>query len=481
MKAWFAVRYKAALAAAASLTGKRFGLLVASSLVATSAIVVAAASNAPESSPAAMLLAARLGQPAAVVAAAPPEEEAAPEPAPEPTPQTSAPAPEPVEVPEPLPEPLPEPVEESPVPEEVPAEEPAPEEEAEGPAEEPAPALPEAGRVKHVFVVSLASPGYDAAFGTAPTMPYLGTTLRKQGQLLTHYSLLAEAALPNELAEVSGQPPNSTTEKDCPTYKEFSPNAKITLGVVAGSACVYPVDALTLPDKLATGQFTWRAYLEGMEGETGPEPCVHPGPEEAEKTEPGDYSVRLNPFPFFHSLLDLGECTTNDVPLTELKKDLKNATKTPNFSYISPTPCNAGVVGQCVAGTPEGAAAANAWLEEIVPEILKSPAYKADGAVVINFGSVSPPPLPVEGVPAPAPNPQPLKTGALVISKFLPKNSTDAANYTPYSVLLSTEELFGLAPLAKAGDKSVKSFASELLGPKKADTESKTSTENGGD
>lgn len=39
MRAWIAARFQAALAAAASLTGKRFGLLVASSLVATSAIV----------------------------------------------------------------------------------------------------------------------------------------------------------------------------------------------------------------------------------------------------------------------------------------------------------------------------------------------------------------------------------------------------------------------------------------------------------
>jgi hypothetical protein len=481
MKAWFAVRYKAAIAAAASLTGKRFGLLVASSLVATSAIVVAAATSGPESSPAAVLLAARLGQPVAAVEAAAPEEEAAPEEAPEPTPQVTESTPEPIETPEALPEALPETIEEPTVEPEV-TPEPAPEKEE--PEEETAPpALPEAGRVKHVFVISLASPGYDAAFGTAPTMPYLGTTLRKQGQLLTHYSVLSEAALPNELAEVSGQPPNSTTEKDCPTYKEFPPTAKSTLGVIAGSACVYPVETLTLPDQLATGQFTWKAYLEGMEGETGPENCVHPGSEEAEEAVPGGYSVRLNPFPYFHSLLDLGACATSDVPLTELKKDLKKPTNTANFSYISPTPCNAGVIGSCVAGSPEGAAAADAWLEEVVPQILKSPAYKADGALIINFGSVSPPPPAVEGAPAPAPNPQPLKTGALVMSKFLPKNSTDAANYNPYSVLLSTEELFGLEPpLAKAGDKVVKTFAAELLGPQKASAaEKKAATENGGD
>ena len=56
MRGWFATRFRAAIAAAASLTGKRFGLLVASSVVATSAIVAAAATNQPEASPLASLL-----------------------------------------------------------------------------------------------------------------------------------------------------------------------------------------------------------------------------------------------------------------------------------------------------------------------------------------------------------------------------------------------------------------------------------------
>ena len=56
MSGWIMVRLRAALAAAATLTGKRFGLLVASSVVATSAIVAAAATNQPEASPLASVL-----------------------------------------------------------------------------------------------------------------------------------------------------------------------------------------------------------------------------------------------------------------------------------------------------------------------------------------------------------------------------------------------------------------------------------------
>ena len=79
-------------------------------------------------------------------------------------------------------------------------------------------------------------------------MPYLATTLRPQGELLTNYSLLDEAALPNSIAAVSGQPPTAQTKATAPSYDE----------------CVYPVETLTLADQLGLAQFTWRAYMEGM-------------------------------------------------------------------------------------------------------------------------------------------------------------------------------------------------------------------------
>src|SRR6202012_6243405 len=87
-----ATRFRAAIAAGASLTGKRFGLLVASSVVATSAIVAAAATNQPESSQAAATLLGRaIAAKNAPVAVAP-----APEPEPEPEPEEEAGPVEPV-------------------------------------------------------------------------------------------------------------------------------------------------------------------------------------------------------------------------------------------------------------------------------------------------------------------------------------------------------------------------------------------------
>ena len=450
MRGWIATRVQAAIAAAASLTGKRFGLLVASSLVATSAIVAAGmTSGGKDLGP----LAALVGRSLAA------QRVAAEAPAPEPEP-------EPVSEPEAEPEPAPEPVASTPeaapvevAPEVVP-EEPAPEPEPEPEPEEEAPPpkenKPEAGQIKHVFVISLASPGYEAAFGPANVqMPYLAESLRPQGDLLSNYKLLNESWLANSFAAVAGEKPTAESEADCPEYEK----------------CLLPVETLSFPDQLASGQFSWHGYYEDMADTAGkPANCVHPESEaiEAPAPAPGGYSSVLNPFVYFHSLLDLGDCATNDVPLTELEKDLRKADKTPNVSYISPNLCNAGVTpGQCPEGAPDGAAAADAWLSTWVPKILKSPAYKADGLLIVTFGAVNP--VPNADPTQPPTPPTSLKTGTLLVSPFVTPGATDATKYDPYSLLATNEDLFGLNRLGEAGGKKVKSLAPQLL------------SENGGD
>jgi hypothetical protein len=448
--------FQRATAAAATLTGKRFGLLVASSLVATSAIVAAAMTNSGDSGPLAALLGRSLAantapaltesaprlEPSSAGGSAPP----APEPASSSSPPLSSPDPEPAPAPDPAPEPQPTPT-------------------------TPATPTPEVGRIKHVFVVSLASSGYDAAFGATPQMPYLATTLRPQGTLLSGYSLLDTAALPNSIAAVSGQPPNPQTQADCPTWSEFPAGAKANgKGVVAGSGCVYPVETLSFADQLVGARLKWHAYMESMVDESGQaDTCVHPQPDSAEVPVLGGYSARLNPFVYFHSLLDLGDCSENDVPFTELEKDLRKVETTANYSYISPNLCNAGVSGQCAPGAADGAASADAFLATLVPKILASPAYKQDGLLILSFGQVNPAPIdPATGV-AVAPSGDPKRVGALLVSQFVSPGSTDAVPYDPYSLLASSEDLFGLSRLGSAGGAEVKSFAPALLG------------ENGGD
>jgi len=426
-----------AAAAAETLTGKKFAVLVASSLVATSGIVAVGASSSSGISPMEAAALQALAEQESALAAAPAE------PA-----EPSAPAPVaagPVAgggdacagcsvSPPPAP-----PAEEAPVgDEETPAVPVAEEEET------------EPGPIQHVFLVSLASPGYEAAFGPASQMPYLSGTLRSQGVLLTNYSLLDTAPLPNGIAAVSGQPPSEATKAGCPRYED----------------CVQEVETLTLADQLVAAQLKWHGYLEAMQNlEAKPENCVAPEPEAAAAPTPSGYSPLLNPFVFFHSLLDLGDCDENDVPLDDLQGDLRKAEKTANFSYISPSLCNAGFRGTCPEGTADGAAAADAFLAKVVPEILASPAYKKDGLLIVSFGAADPAP-PVD--PA-APAADPRKVGALLVSPLLSPGGTDAVAYDPYSVLRSIEDLFALDPLGKAGGAKVKSFSGAFL------------TANGGD
>ena len=438
-----AIRAKAgqAIAAAASLTGKRFGLLVASSVVATSAIVASAMTGTGGSGALAALLARNLGAHNAAVLGAQAESSAPASSAP-PAAEESSPAP------------IGEPSYSSP----APAPAPAPEPTAEEPTKKAPEPAPETGPVKHVFVISLSSPGYEQAFGAQSQMPYLSATLRPQGVLLDHYAALDAGALSNGIAAISGQPPNAATKAGCPEYEAFTtaPNSK---GVLSGAGCVYPVETQTIADQLTIAQLGWRAYVGGMVDETGkPANCVHPDPgEPSTAAQPGGYAASQNPFTYFHSLLDLGDCTENDVPLEQLSKDLAKAEKTPSYSFIAPTPCEAGTAAQCPPGTVEGAAAADAFLSTWVPKIFASPAYKADGALIVAFSAVNP-----AGPGAPAPTGDGLRTGALVVSPFAQPGATDSAPYDIYSLLRSSEDLLGLEPLGLAAGSKVKSFASSL-------------------
>lgn len=430
-----------------AITGKRFGLLVASSVVATSAILASAMTGAGGSGALAALLGRSLASGNTPVASAPP---ATPRPAPNAPstePQAGSPAAEPS-------------YSAAPAPATPPATPPASEPTTEKPARTPTEPTPEVGPVKHVFVISLTSPGYELSLGAQSQMPYLSATLRPKGELLSNYSLLNETALPNGIAAISGQSPNAATSASCPGYEEFGSAQANSRGVLSGAGCVYPVETLTVADQLTLAHFTWRAYVEGMVDEAGkPTNCAHPNPgEPSTAAQPGGYAASQNPFTYFHSLLDLGDCSANDVPIEQLSKDLGKADKAPAYLFIAPTPCDSGSSAQCAPGTTEGAAAADAFLSTWVPMILASPAYKTGGLLVIAFSAIN------QSSPgAPAAPTDPLLTGALLLSPFVTPGTTDATPYNPYSLLRASEDLFGLSPLGRAGATKTKSFATSLL------------------
>jgi len=262
------------------------------------------------------------------------------------------------------------------------------------PAIPPAATLPP---IHHVFLIVLTDHGYDQAFGPGSQAPYLSTTLTKQGELLANYYGVTSGNLANEIALISGQGPTPETQGDCPTYADVTPgtpdpDTQNQPGQIDGSGCVYPRQAVTLPDELVGNGNTWKAYVEDQgNGAAAGEPatCRHPAAGAADPDQaprPSDaYVTWRNPFVYFHSIADNPGCAADDVGLDQLATDLKSATTTPTFSYIVPNRCHDGAEEPCAPDQPAGLAATDAWLKTIVPEILASPAYKADGMLAITF------------------------------------------------------------------------------------------------
>jgi hypothetical protein len=312
----------------------------------------------------------------------------------------------------------------------------------------------------HVFVINLENKGYDQVWGTNSPAPYLTRTLRQQGVLLSEYYGIAHHSLPNYLAQISGQPPNTSTQRDCPTYVPFNPSGTDSQGLLLGNGCVFPENVPTLAGQLTSAGKTWKGYMEDMTS-----PCQHPplGTADTHKTATvGDqYATRHNPFVYFRSITASPDCTTDVVNLSALQQDLQSADATPNLSYITPNLCHDGHDNPCADGTSGGLGVADTWLRNQVPAILASPAFQKDGMLVITFdetdAGTTGPPTGVTGGTGGG------KVGALAISPFTAAGATSARPYNHYSLLASIEDFFSLPRLAGAAEPGVNSFGPDVF------------------
>lgn len=124
--------------------------------------------------------------------------------------------------------------------------------------------------ITHVWEIVLSGQGYDESFADATADPYLATTLRRRGELISNYYGVATSPLANGIALISGQGPTAQTLQDCPTFADIAPATLGKFRQVVGSGCVYPSSANTLPGELSAAGLHWRAYLQGLGGQTGP-------------------------------------------------------------------------------------------------------------------------------------------------------------------------------------------------------------------
>ena len=331
--------------------------------------------------------------------------------------------------------------------------------------------------IRHVFVIVLENQGFDTTFNSHSRAPYLADTLRKAGAFLRQYHGIAHYSLGNYLAMISGVAPTPKVQIDCPQFDDFVQTGTAPDGQPIGDGCVYPAHVSTIVNQLETKHLTWGAFMEDMGKDPARESssCAHPAigsPDLTEGATPNDqYATKHNPFMYFHAIIDSPSCQQNVVPLTKLEDALQSVARTPNYTFIVPNLCHDGHDRPCKNGEPGSLESANEFLRHWVPLITNSPAYRADGLLVINFdealsidASACCNQRPGPNTPKPGVNgPGGGRTGAVVLSRFIKPGTVSRVPYNHYSLLRTVEDIFGVPHLLYARRKGLASFGKDVF------------------
>jgi hypothetical protein len=175
---------------------------------------------------------------------------------------------------------------------------------------------------------------------------------------------------------------------------------------------------------------------------------------------------------YFHSIVDRPICNSNVLDLSALQPDLAQAASTPSYSFITPDLCNDGHDANCADGGPGGLPAVNTFLQTWVPRITGSPAYADGGLLIITFdeaesdasdccGEPMGPNTPNNGGPTQGNGGG--RVGAVLLSPYIKPGSVNDTPYNHYSLLRSTEDMFGLPHLAYAAQDGLKPFEEDVF------------------
>ena len=315
-------------------------------------------------------------------------------------------------------------------------------------------------RVRHVFVINIENKGYDQTWGPRSKAPYLSRTLRRRGVLLNHYYGTAHNSQGNYVAQISGQGPNPDMQADCQRFSRFVQTGTAAPGQAVGQGCVFPTTVDSLPRQMTRRGLRWRGYMDDMQRR-----CQHPALDGQDNTQHATaqhmYATRHNPFVYFRSIINHQKyCERHVVGMRALRRNLRQLRTTPNLVYITPDLCHDGHDAPCADGRPGGLRSVDAWMRTWVPRILRSPAYRRNGMLVITAdesdspqsdasaccGEGAAPNSPMPGIVGPGGG----RIGALVISRWTRPNTWSTTPYNHYSLLASIEEIFRLAKLGYA-------------------------------
>jgi hypothetical protein len=250
--------------------------------------------------------------------------------------------------------------------------------------------------------VWLENEDYASVIGSAAA-PY-ETSLARSCGLATDYQAVSHPSLPNYLAATGGS----------------------TFGISDdGGPSAHPIDAPSIFSQVESAGGTWASYEESM-----PEPC--------DRADAPLYAPRHNPAVYYVPLR--ASCDASDVPLGSmgagpLAAALAQAAL-PTFVFVTPNLCDDG--HDCPVSTADG------WLASFLGLMFASPAYlTGDTAVFVTYDEGTSDNRVVTIVAAPTVVPGTVSTEA----------------FTHYSLLRTTEDLLGLAPLGAAAG------TSSMVGP----------------
>jgi hypothetical protein len=227
----------------------------------------------------------------------------------------------------------------------------------------------------------------------------------------------------------------------------------------------------TVASQLDAKGLTWKGYMEDM-GTA----CRHPVLNTRDGTQQakvGDqYAARHDPFVYFSAITGSPECARRVVDLAQLPHDLAAAATTPNLSYITPNLCDDGHDAPCVDGRPGGLAGVDSWLTTWVPKILASPAYRANGVLIITADESDGPTSDASACCGEGPGPNAALpgilgkgggvVGALLLSRWTAPGTWSTTPYNHYSLLASIEDIFRLPYLGYAGAAGLDRFGLDV-------------------
>jgi hypothetical protein len=181
----------------------------------------------------------------------------------------------------------------------------------------------------HVLWIWMENHSYSAIIGSSDA-PYINSLATECG-LATNYHNITHPSLPNYIGATSGL-----------SLSELQP---FTADCSPSSTC-----STSAPSIFGQGE-SWKSYEEDM-------------PSNCDPSNDGNYAVRHNPAAYYTSLTD---CSTNDVPYTELASDLSSGSL-PAFSFVTPN-----LIDDMHNGTVQDG---DTWLSNNLPTIFSSSLYK---------------------------------------------------------------------------------------------------------